>query len=56
MVFTLDGKEVKTPELVLDSTVVSSEAMAQIESILYGSEATDGYLPTPEEVFAIIES
>ena len=43
-----------TASLVIDSTKTTSEKLAAIEAILYGSENTDARLPLPDEVLSIM--
>ena len=39
--------------LVIDSTLVDSDALSNLEDILYGTEGTDPQLPLPAAVFAL---
>jgi hypothetical protein len=49
----LTGKAYKpSATIVIDSTKVDADALADLEERLYGTIATDPDLPTPEEVFA----
>lgn len=41
--------------VMIDSTLCSKDALAQLEDVLYGTEETDPYLPTPEEIQELIE-
>lgn len=41
--------------LTLNSTKITAEKMAQIESILYGSETEEPRLPLPNEILTIIQ-
>lgn len=43
-----------TATLVIDSTKVDAEKLAQLETILYGDESTEPRLPLPNEVNSII--
>lgn len=45
-----------TASITIDSTKVSPSALAALEDILYGSQATEPRLPMPDEVFAILGS
>lgn len=38
--------------ITIDSTKVDADALAALEDALYGTESTEGRLPTPAEVFA----
>lgn len=49
----VEGKK-PTASLVIDSTKVEEGVMAKIEAALYGTDDADGYLPTPDEVLAIL--
>ena len=40
--------------IVIDSTKVDATALASLETILYGSGATDGRLPLPDEVISLL--
>lgn len=40
-----------TAHIVLNSTTIDPEKLAAFEDILYGTENTDGKLPSPDEVF-----
>lgn len=67
---TIGGVEKKSPELILDSTLIDPTDLAAIEAILYGTAevvaapdatppvvgvpAVPGYLPTPDEILAIL--
>ena len=42
--------------VTIDSTLCSRDAMEQLEDLLYGTESTDSYLPTPQEIQEIIEA
>ncbi|MBR5862222.1 MAG: hypothetical protein IKZ08_02735 [Bacteroidales bacterium] len=44
-----------TAHLVIDSTVVEAEKLALIEAALYGTDEAEAYLPTPDQVAAIIK-
>lgn len=50
---TVEGYK-PTASLVVDSTKVTSEKMAKLEDILYGSESTEARLPLPTEVVTIL--
>lgn len=41
--------------IVIDSTKVDAEALADLEDALYGTEGSDGRLPLPDEVFSFFE-
>lgn len=43
-----------TASLVIDSTKTTSEKLAAIEAILYGSEDTEARLPLPDEILSIM--
>lgn len=43
-----------TSILVINSTKVDPERLQDLENILYGSDADEGYLPLPEEVISIV--
>ena len=45
-----------TASLIIDSTKVSANALAAIETILYGEAETEGRLPLPDEVLTIINT
>ena len=45
-----------TASLIVDSTKVSANALAAIETILYGEAETEGRLPLPDEVLTIINT
>lgn len=45
-----------TASITIDSTKVSPAALTALENILYGTEASDAYLPLPDEVAAIFEN
>lgn len=49
---TIDGEQVQTSVLTIDSTLVDSTALAALEAILYGDTPA---LPTPDEVIAILD-
>ena len=42
-----------TAMLTIDSTAVASATLADLEELLYGTEAVDGRLPLPDEVIAL---
>jgi hypothetical protein len=42
-----------TSLIVVDSTVVDSDALATLEAALYGTSGTDPYLPSPDDVIAM---
>jgi hypothetical protein len=42
-----------TALIVIDSTKVGAEALANLENILYGSDGVEPRLPTPDEVIAL---
>lgn len=44
-----------TAHLVIDSTKVDAEKLAQLEELLYGTEEKEASLPTPDEVIAIFK-
>ena len=44
-----------TAQLVIDSTKVSSSALASLEEVLYGTEGVDPRLPLPDEVLEFFE-
>jgi hypothetical protein len=51
---TIGGTEYKpTATLVIDSTNVDADALADLEDLLYGTVGTDPSLPTPAEVIAL---
>jgi hypothetical protein len=43
-----------TALLVVDSTVVDSAALSDLEDLLYGAASTEAALPTPDEVIALV--
>ena len=43
-----------TAHLVIDSTKVSAEKLAELEAVLYGSENTAARLPLPDEVATLV--
>ena len=43
-----------TASLVVDSTKVSTEQMAALEAVLYGSESAEARLPLPDEIKTIL--
>lgn len=43
-----------TASLIIDSTKVDKDKLKLLEDKLYGTEAEEGILPTPEEVIAIV--
>lgn len=45
-----------TATVVIDSTKISSAALAALEEVLYGSEEADPRLPLPAEIISIIET
>lgn len=45
-----------TAILTIDSTKVDEGVMAKIEAALYGTEEKEAYLPTPDEVLALISA
>lgn len=48
------GKPYKpTSHITIDSTTADPDALAELEAILYGDEATDARLPLPNEVIAL---
>lgn len=50
----IDGVEYKpTSTIVIDSTKVDADALADLEDILYGTSGTDPRLPMPAEVIAL---
>lgn len=44
-----------TSSITIDSTTADADALADLEALLYGDEATDASLPTPAEVIALFE-
>ena len=51
------GKNHKpTALIVIDQTKADPDALAELEAALYGTENTDPYLPTPEEVIGMFTS
>lgn len=51
---TIGGVEYKpTSTLVIDSTKVDADALADLEDMLYGTPGTDPMLPTPAQVIAL---
>lgn len=59
MKFTTKPLEVpnakRSAHLIVDGTIAYSSAVAQLEDLLYGSEGNEPQLPTPQEVFDVIE-
>lgn len=51
-----EGKARTTAHLTINSTKFDSKVMKAIEDVLYGSETTEGYLPLPDEVVAILKN
>ena len=51
-----EGKARTTAHLVINSTKFDGKVMKAIEDVLYGSETTEGYLPLPDEVVAILKN
>lgn len=43
-----------TAYVVIDSTKVAADKLAQIEALLYGSESEEAKLPLPDEIAAIV--
>ena len=43
-----------TAHLIIDSTKVSAEKLAELEAILYGGDSKEASLPLPDEVIALI--
>lgn len=51
---TIDGKAYKpAASMTIDSTKVDADALASLEAILYGQEASDPRLPLPAEVISL---
>lgn len=51
---TIGGTEYKpTASMVIDSTKVDADALAELEDTLYGTSGEDPVLPTPAEVIAL---
>lgn len=44
-----------TAHVTIDSTMVSSASLAELEEILYGTASAEPRLPTPSEVISIVE-
>lgn len=50
----VNGKPLKpTAQLTIDSTLVNSAKLAELEDLLYGTSGTDPSLPTPKAVLAL---
>jgi hypothetical protein len=45
-----------TAHIVVDSTMVDSYAIEQLEAVLYGHDGSDAYLPTVAEIVAILDT
>lgn len=45
-----------TSSIVIDSTKVSKDKMKAIEEVLFGTDESNGWLPMPDDVIAIIKS
>ena len=45
-----------TASLVIDSTKVNKEKLAQLEAMLYGDESNEAKLPLPSEVAALFHA
>lgn len=45
-----------TAHIVVDSTLIDSYAMEQVEAVLYGHAGADPYLPTVAELVAILDT
>lgn len=45
-----------TAHLVLDSTKMDANTLAQVEGVLYGRDGVDPYLPTVAEIIAILDT
>lgn len=53
---TIGGTEyMPTSHITIDSTDTDATALAELEAILYGDEATDPRMPSPAEVVALFE-
>lgn len=53
---TINGVEYKpTAHLTIDSTKLDAATLALVEDLLYGDNDSDGTLPTPAELIALIE-
>lgn len=51
------GDDLKpTAQIVIDSTKVDADALAELETLLYGDASTDPALPTPEDVLALFDA
>lgn len=46
----------RTAHLVVSGDIAYSSAISDLEDVLYGTDSTDPYLPTPSEVLAIFEA
>lgn len=46
----------KTAHLIIDGNVAYSSTVSAVEDALYGTESTDPFLPTPQEIFQIFEN
>ena len=52
--FTAGGVDYKaTAHIIVDCTKLTSVQIETLENALYGTNGTDGYLPTPEELFGL---
>ncbi len=43
-----------TASLVIDSTKIDAASLASIEALLFGTQATEASLPTPDEILALL--
>lgn len=50
----INGKQLKpTSTIVIDSTKVDADALADLENLIYGTAGTDPQLPSPAQVYAL---
>ena len=43
-----------TATVIIDSTKITPEKLKLVEDALYGTESEEAYLPTPEELIALV--
>lgn len=53
---TVDGKQLRpTSSITIDSTKIDPAKLKKIEDKLYGSDTEDAALPTPDELFTLLD-
>jgi hypothetical protein len=45
-----------TAHVIIDSTIMEPEVLTAIENMIYGTDSTSPYLPTPDELLTLIEN